>query len=279
MHILPAPYRGFVVYDLRLTAAVEADVFNACPFCESRLQRQALPPSREVTASLAHRGLIPIYHGTDGYRCECCSWWAIRERWSLYEMEYASYDFLIAGIVKRWDVDSLLPPLIESERQLQQAWCASDFFALPVLDQRQWLERALSNCLPLAEIRYLGDACEVSRQAGIFSLRNAADEYWLVVRSSTSGWIMVDAVQSVNGYRQTENGDLTVLIYCARQRRQTPSGRKTNHRYYWVRLPNDALFKLDADCNSAPDWDVLSQIPNLYDDPLAAPLSLLPTCY
>jgi predicted RNA-binding Zn-ribbon protein involved in translation (DUF1610 family) len=71
---------SYVVYDLRSYFAKQPGNLRLCPNCGKNISVSTLSPSKVVTRSLGG-ATIPCHEFSVLYKCEACSWWAIRESW------------------------------------------------------------------------------------------------------------------------------------------------------------------------------------------------------
>ncbi len=114
-------YSDFVVYDIRPAFEKEPSDLIDCPFCSSLLTRSCLEQSYVVKISSLDKSLIPLHHGTHSFSCPNCCWYSVRERWSFYELENGSYDYLVTGVIRFWNIAELIGPLAIVTDYLRQS--------------------------------------------------------------------------------------------------------------------------------------------------------------
>lgn len=270
-----AHYNDFIVYDIRSAWNREPGHLNHCPFCNNAISPVKLQPSDVVKADMDCHTLIPIYHGTHAFSCSHCGWWAIREQWSLYECVFGSYDYLITGVLQRWNIAALLEPLAMATECLQQNRAQPASLCQDIAEQTQAIANVMDPYWPKSKVCHLGNGADEKGHYGLFLIDNAAISFLVILKQSQSGWLNLEVVESINGYFPAMHSQPAIEISSARLiNRQQPKS-KIKRRISNVEIKTESLQLLfPSALSSAFSWEQLSKLPNLYDDRHPLPDSL-----
>jgi hypothetical protein len=270
-------YPEHVVYRIRSAFEREPNDFHDCPMCSAQLDVSALAPSVSVQADLRDARLIPIHDASTLFHCGTCHWWCFRETWSLYELHDATYDFLVVGCMKRWDVSSSLVALsrlgdLIREDRRSNGWSFED---------QQSQTSALMNALAIAcnppRVEFLGISVDDVGPANLYQVDGFSGEL-LVLSQTANGWIDVEAVEVINGIYDPQSLHPKFGITSVRQFHSKTGKPKQKRRVRLIELSSpDRLLPLLAfgETERPAPWLNLLQKPDLYTSSQELPVFLV----
>lgn len=274
MNDLAVNYREFVVYEMLSAFNKRAIEISCCPFCNKLLTVSEVQPSESVKADLAYESLMPVYHGTHAYSCSGCGWWSVSERWSLYEHQFANYDYLITGVCRRWDIKSWLEPLRLASEYLQQNRPQLDFLLKSMVEQEQAIAQALTVYWQETQVDYLGCGSDEEGKFNVFVINKTTISFLVILKQKLSGWINLEAVEIVNGVYPNAETATNMMITCAWQVKQSESKFKVKRHcsVFVIHDPATARGLISETPNKETvAWDKISKLKTLYDAPRPLP--------
>lgn len=268
-------YSQYAVYDIRSAFKTEPPDLINCPFCKALLARSKLAPSIEVKTDTKWNSAIPVYESTHLFSCPICQWWCVRERWSLYECVFASYDYLVTGILRYWDIANILEPLANAELDVWQSYKRCSLLAENIETQEQALTKILAKYWPEQTFYSLGYGFDEKRAYRLFFSHHTATPLMVLLSQTLSGCLNLDVVEAINAYFPAIHPNQRIEITSARLIKRQHTKHKLKRQTCNIELTNQSLESIiESGSNDNASWEKLSQLSGLYDSPRNLPESL-----
>jgi hypothetical protein len=268
---LTSYYNDFVVYDMRSAFSKEPSDIQSCPFCKTLLIRTKLKASSLATEDSHCDSLLPVYESTHSFKCPCCHWWCVREKWTLYELTFGSYDYLITGLHQRYKVFNLFEPLMLATEILMQDPQQKFLLSKEIKEQELVIANAMKPFFQPIKVEYIGSGLDENGagMVGLYYVTNNETSFLLIIRQSLTGWINFEAVEIINGLYPVNNGTQDLVVTSVKQINGHGRKSRLKSRTYQVTIHNpnspQSLFSNIKE-QELTSWDIISQAQSLYDD-------------